>query len=892
MSNEASERWVLPFAAIGAAQHDRVGGKGANLGELRRAGLPVPDGFCVTTAAFRRALEGDAHFEELLRGIEQVPAGDLAGARRAGEALRAHVRSRPVPEEMGAAILAAWERLGREHRYAVRSSATAEDLPHASFAGQQDTYLNVLGAEALLAAVRDCWASLYTDRAILYRIEQRIPHREVALCVVVQRMVEAEKAGVLFTAHPLTGHRKIAVIEAGWGLGESLVSGLISPDRYEVDRRDGRVRAAEIGDKAVAIRGLAGGGTEQRPLGEADRRARVLDDREIRELTALGGRVEELRGGPQDIEWCVAGGELYLLQARPITSLYPLVKPPPADGLLHLYVCLNHFQVMTDAMPPMALNVWQLIMPLAKPRGAPVPSPWMHRSGGRLFLDVSQLLRSPVARRILLGLFGNVDRLSQAALRAAAERPELKEGPRVHAAAVLGFAAPLVREIAAWMFVRPTADAVARTSAWVEEETAKARRALLPDAPHAPLVDRVRAAKRLLGGFLLPAFFRVPPMFAAGMLTGRLLSALVNRPPAEIAALGRGLAGNVTTEMDLAVGDLADRARELPEVAARLAEGGAGLDEIAAIPGGEAFQRAVTEFLDRYGMRGPSEIDLSRPRYRDAPGAILAVVTGNLRTGERGSHRAHHARLVREAEAAAAAVLAEAARGPLGWARARLARRLIAVHRDLTPVREHPKFLIINILDAVRKLALTAGAELAAEGRLDRPEDVFFLDLDELEAALLDRGAELRARVAERRAEHARFQEMAPPRVMTSEGEIPSAEHAGGDAPEGALVGSAASSGIVEGRARVITDPAAEVLEKGEILVAPFTDPGWTPLFVNAAGLVMEVGGMMTHGSVVAREYGIPAVVCVPGATRRIRTGQRIRVHGDGGYVEILEAAG
>ena len=889
MSGGASEDMVLPFAAIGAAQLDLVGGKGGNLGELRRAGLPVPDGFCVTTAAFRRALGGDDGMAELLEALAQVPAGDVAGARRAGEALRARVRSRPLPAEIGAEILRAWERLGVEHRYAVRSSATAEDLPHASFAGQQDTYLNVLGAEALLERVRDCWASLYTDRAILYRIEQRIPHREVALCVVVQRMIEAEKAGVLFTAHPLTGHRRIAVIEAGWGLGESLVSGLISPDRYEVDRRDGRVRSTEIGDKAVAIRGLAGGGTEQRALGEAERRARVLDDREIQELTAVGSRVEALRGGPQDIEWGIAGGELHVLQARPITSLFPLVESAPADGRLHIHVCFNHFQVMTDAMPPMALHVWQLLVPMGKPRGAPVQSPWAHRAGGRIFVDFSELLRSPIAGPLFVRAIGLGDRLSQAAARAVMARPEFKDGPRVSVAAVIGFLAPWLREVIAWALIRPTEGAVTRTTEWVEEEAAAGRRAL---GSGAPLPERVRAARRLLAGYFLQALARVPPMIMAGMLAGGLLRALVDRPDPEFVALGRGLSGNVTTEMDLTVGDLADAAREHPEVAARLMEGGAALESLAAIPGSGAFLRAFEGFLDRYGARAPSEIDVSRPRYRDAPGAILAAVAGNLRAGEPGSHRAHHARLVREAEAAAAAILEAAARGPLGWARLPLARRLIAAHRGLTPVREHPKLLLVHLFDAVRQLALEAGAALTAEGRLDRAEDVFFLDLDELEAALLDPEAELRVRVNARREDLARFQAMAPPRVMTSEGEIPSVEHAASGAPSGALVGSPASAGVVEGRARVINDPATEVLEKGEILVAPFTDPGWTPLFVNAAGLVMEVGGMMTHGSVVAREYGIPAVVCVPGATRRIRTGQRIRVHGDGGYVEILEDAG
>lgn len=886
--------WVLPFSAIGAADLSRVGGKGANLGELARAGLPVPDGFCVTTDAFRRALfrERDERFEALLDALAAVPAGDVAAARAAGEAIREHVRARPVPEEIRRAILAAWEQAGTAHAYAVRSSATAEDLPHASFAGQQDTYLNVAGAEELIARVRDCWASLYTDRAILYRIEQGIRHRDVALCVVVQRLVRSEKAGILFTAHPVSGHRNVSVIEAGWGLGESLVSGIVSPDRYEVERHNGRVIAAQRGDKTVAIRPRqgegegAGGGTETVSLGAAEQKEQVLDGRELRALCALGRDVEAHQGAPQDIEWAIAGGELYLLQARPITSLFPKVEGAREDEHLNVYLCFNHLQVMTDAMAPMALHVFQLLMPFDRAPGEEGESPWAGVAGGRLYVNVAKVMRSPLGRRVGTTFLGVADRLSQQAILSALTRPELQRGPAVPARALLSNFVPRFIDAALWALVRPTAGTTDRVAEWVEEQTAAARGELSGDRP---LPERVRGARRLLSGFMLPMFARVPPMLIAGILSGHLLRALVGAPEEQLVRLGRGLSGNVTTEMDLAVGDLADCARAHPEVAARIAEGGATLEEIEALPGGAEFRRALDRFLDRYGFRGPSEIDLSRPRYRDAPGAILAVVAGNLRTGERGAHRAHHARLAGEAEAAAQAIVEAAARGPLGPARAAIARRLITAHRDLMPVREHPKMLLVRLLDALRRLALEAGAALAAEGRLEQAEDVFFLDLRELEAALTDPGLPLRERVAQRREELAYYQGLTPPRVMTSDGEVLTAEHAGGGAPEGALVGSPASAGVVEGRARVVLDPAKEVLEKGEILVAPFTDPGWTPLFVNAAGLVMEVGGMMTHGSVVAREYGIPAVVCVPGATKRIRTGQRIRVHGDGGYVEVLE---
>ncbi len=308
-----------------------------------------------------------------------------------------------------------------------------------------------------------------------------------------------------------------------------------------------------------------------------------------------------------------------------------------------------------------------------------------------------------------------------------------------------------------------------------------------------------------------------------------------------------------------------------------------------AVPGGEAFVAALDAFLDRYGMRGPAEIDISRPRWRDEPASILRTVAGNLKTAEEGRHRAHYARLADAAETVAKQLVDEAGRGALGWLRRPLVRRLVRVHREHLPLREHPKFMLVRILDLVRRTVLEAAEALRAQGRIDADDDVWFLELAELADALDDEGRPLRERIAERRDAHRRYQRLYPPRVLTSEGESPLVHHATDSLPEGALAGTLVSAGVVEGPARVVRDPEREVLHPGEILVAPFTNPGWTPLFLNAAGLVMEVGGLMTHGSVVAREYGVPAVVCVPEATKRIQTGQRIRVNGEQGFVEILE---
>ena len=715
-------------------------------------------------------------------------------------------------------------------------------------------------------------------------MENAIAAREVALSVVVQRMVRAEKSGILFTADPATGHRFTTAIDAGYGLGEALVAGLISPDHYKVDVRDGRLIEVRIGDKTLAIRPDDSGGTMRETLSQAERTARVLNDAELAALVEAGRDIARLQGGPQDIEWCFEEGALYIVQARPITALYPLPEPAIDDGVLHVSFCINHFQVMTDAMPPLALSMWRLMLPLGKRWGAGGPAPRVQTAGGRVFADVSRLLRFPPTRHLLLTLLGGVDRLAAAAIREVVARPGFARGPRVKPWSVAHIMLPRAAALLGWLLFRDPRGSVAVESRRLDEIEVEVRPRIMEGAS---VSARLRESERVLST-LIWRLLHLPPKVLAGLAAGVLLRRLMSRSDADFAALGRGLSGNVTTEMDLAVGDLADIARRQPEVSARLIGGHPTRAEVAAVPGSEAFVTALDAFLTRYGMRGPAEIDISRPRWRDQPASILRTVAGNLKNVEEGGHRARHAELAATAEAVSARLVGEAGRGALGWLRRPLVRRLVRVHRGHLPLREHPKFMLVRTLDPVRRTVLEAAELLRGQGRIDDHEDVWFLELDELADALDDKVRPLRERIVERRAAHQRYRRLYPPRVLTSEGESPIVHHATDALPAGALAGTPVSAGVVEGPAHVIRDPEREVLNPGEILVAPFTDPGWTPLFLNAAGLVMEVGGLMTHGSVVAREYGIPAVVCVPDATRKIQTGQRIRVDGEQGFIEIL----
>lgn len=884
---------VVTFSRIGAQDLERVGGKGQNLGALTQAGFPVPPGFCVTTEGYRRFVAGCEGFAAWLDRLDELNPDDVAGARELGAAVRAALLAVPLPAELAGEIAAAHAEFGEQHAYAVRSSATAEDLPGASFAGQQDTYLNVRGRDELLAAVRRCFASLFTDRAILYRARNGFGHRDVALAVVVQRMVVPDAAGILFTADPVSGHRGTLTIDAGYGLGEALVGGLVTADLYRVDRRSGALKEVRVGDKAVAVRALPGGGTVTEDVPEDMRRARVLDDAAVAALAELGGRVEAHYGGvPQDVEWCIERGALYLVQARPITSLFPLVEPPPRDGAVHLYMSFGHGQNMTDPITPMGRDLWRAIFPFGKLRLSEIPTgpTAMASAGGRLFLDVTPAMRLAPTRLLILRVLRAVYPDIAAGLVELLERPEVQAAARPRAVSLL-MVPRLMWSIPfrlGWLFVGASLE---REAAWadgfVAERVATFRARVEAARPGS---DRLRAAQQAVTGVFGVIPF-IAPRLAAGLLSlGRLRRRFAGTPhEADVEALQRGLVGNITTEMDLCVGDLADLVRPYPELLAALERvRGGELEPLRGVPGGPAFVDAFARFLARFGMRGQAEIDIGRPRWRDDPGLLITSIRGMAaHEGGHGRHREHFANLQAEGEAAGKRLIAAAPAGPARW----WVGRLVGCVRNCLGVREHPKYLFVQCFGLVRETLLAGADALVAAGRLDARDDVWFLTFDELLALADDAHAfDARPRVAERRAEHARHRHMTPPLLVTSEGEVPQ-RPVPKDLPEGALAGLGASAGVVEGIARVVLDPAAEVLRAGEILVAPYTDPGWTPLFVHAAGLVCDVGGMMTHGSVVAREYGIPAVVGVGDGTKRLRSGQRLRVDGSRGIVEVLAEA-
>ncbi|MBF8190465.1 phosphoenolpyruvate synthase [Nonomuraea sp. K274] len=852
---------ALDFSEIDAGMLAEVGGKAANLGELTRAGLPVPPGWVLTTEAYR-----------------QVAAGLETDGEGLAERARRHLLQAPVPAAVHETIVKSYAALGDDVPVAVRSSATAEDLPFASFAGQQETYLNVVGAEAVVDAVRRCWASLWTDRAVAYRESNGIGHAAVRLAVVVQVMVDAAVAGVMFTANPVTGRRREIVIDAAPGLGEAVVSGAVNPDRFIVYGEE--ILERHPGDKHLTIRPLPGGGTER---AETAQEGFCLTDDRVRALAALGRRVEDHYGAPQDTEWAVGqDGTLWLTQARPITTLYPL--PERTRPGLRVYFSLNVAQGVMGPLTPMGLSGFRLISagaaglfgygPADRRDGAPI----MAVSGQRVWFDITTAVRSRVGRVVLPRMMSLGEARSVSVLERLAEDPRLSvvhTSRRPVVRGVVRFARRLHAPSRALLaLTRPD-----RALAYAARVGAVLDKRLEVPASATP-AQRLDHAERVLAG-TFPAIVSIMPIVLTGYGLFGLASKLSGVPLNDMQDVLRSVPHNPTTEMDLELWQLATRIEPEPFKECPVAE------LVRRYQAGElppVAQREITAFLATYGHRGVAEIDLGLPRWSEDPAHILGVLANYLRMDGAADivPSALFAKGADRAREAVAHVVSEARRR--GRWRGAVARFGLRRTRKFAGLRELPKFYAVKTLASVRQSLLAVGDHLVGIGVLDSAHDVFFLGLREARAAL--GGGDLREVVAGRRAAYElESRRRHVPRVLLSDGTEP--EALATPAADGALTGTAASAGTVTGVARVVLDPVGAHLEPGEILVCPSTDPGWTPLFLTAGALVMEMGGAMSHGAVVAREYGIPAVVGVPDATHRITTGMEITVNGAAGTITL-----
>ena len=864
------ECYVLDLQEIDQTQVAVVGGKGAQLGELSRIeGIHVPAGYCVTTDAFRRVMADAPSIDDRLDQLSSLNPDDREAVRTLSAEIRRTLEGIAIPEDLAAAITGPLARLGEHAAYAVRSSATAEDLPTASFAGQQDTYLNVVGPAAILQHVSRCWASLFTERAVTYRLRNGFDHRKVQMAVVVQQMVFPHAAGILFTVDPITGNRKVAAVEASFGLGEALVSGLVNPDVYKV--RDGEIVAKAIGTKQLAINVAPGGGTQEVAIEPARQEQPALTDAQVVQLTQLGRRIEARFGCPQDIEWCLVDDGFQIVQSRPITTLFPV--PARDDQENHVYVSVGHQQMMTDPMRPLGLSMWQLT--------ALAP---MYDAGGRLFVDVTRALASPASRAGLLGVMGRGDPLIRDALETVLGRgdfvPEFPaDGPAPAVPHGGGPPSPVETDPAI------VTELIERSEASIATLRRDIRSRSGP-ALFDFLLTAFEEHKRVLGDPLSMQVI-MAGMEATWWLNEQLQAWLGEKNAADTLTLSAP--NNITSEMGLALLDVADVIRPYPEVVAFLqdVEGEGFLDELAKLDGGLEARDAIGAYLDRYGMRCVGEIDITRPRWRERPTTLVPVILDNIRNFEPGARKQRFEQGRRQATRKEQDVLEHLRALPDGERKAEETKRMIDRVRIFIGYREYPKYAIVSRYFVYKQALLEEAERLVQAHVLHEKEDIFYLAFSELHDVARTNQVDDQL-IRQRKDAFRSYQALTPPRVLTSDGEGIAGAYRRDDVPAGALVGLAVSAGTVEGRARVILDMAEADLEAGDILVTAYTDPSWSPMFVTIKGLVTQVGGLMTHGAVIAREYGLPAVVGVEHATRLIRDGQRIRVNGTDGYVEIL----
>jgi len=881
MSNEQAIPLVLALDDASATL-EQVGGKGASLARLAAAGLPVPPGFHITTAAYRRFVSEHGLQEQILAAVSAVSADDPSELEEVSRQISRLFAQRVMPDAIAEAIGQAYTELGGgDLPVAVRSSATAEDLPELSFAGQQETYLNIIGIDAVLDAVRHCWASLWTARAIGYRASHGIAQEDVSLAVVVQELVPADAAGILFTANPLTGARDQVMINAAWGLGEAIVGGQVTPDTIVVDKASGAITTQQISEKDVmTVRTPEG--TQEVPVPVDKRTEAVLTVEQAAALARIGMQIEDLYGQPMDIEWALHDGRFFVLQARPITALPDFSEPAARSQVTRAaewklpnpkgrYVRASVLELLPDPLSPLfatlGLPVWsRATVELVRSIGIAWPDEALITINGYGYYDYT--LTPAQTAKMVLAL------------------------PRIMA---IEFPPLLRTSQSRWQEARSRyAELVKR---WQTTDLASASAEYLLNGARDITAEAAQYYLSVQSG-ILPAAYMSELFFT--LVYNRFLKRR-DAPPALTFVLGFD---STPIQAEKSLYDLAQWVRGQPELAAALANMSSEqfttayheqAARAAAVDGAwPEFWRRLADHLARFGHT-IYDLDFAKAVLADDPLPVLETLKFFL------SGQAPDPYARQEATAATREQAVQTMLTRLHGVRLWLFRRLVGWAQRFAPLREDALADVGLGWPVLRRMLREIGRRLTEASVINTPDDVFWLQLAELQeaATALDAGqplADYHAVVAERRATWESERAVTPPVTLPpKEGarflgiDFSSMMPARSDQPTGdVLKGIAASPGRITGPARVIHGPDEfKQMRQGDILVARITTPAWTLLFALAAGVVTDVGGPLSHSSIVAREYHIPAVLGTGVATERLSSGQRVTVDGDAGTVKV-----
>ena len=883
-------QYIVALNATGHIDEAAIGPKAMGLVRMNRIGLVVPPGFCITHMILQEHLEQNNLLTHIRSALDKLTKAKPEDKETLLASLRKSIIEPSLAEAIRRRIENEYRRLGAE-RIAVRSSGTAEDLPGHSFAGQYDSYLGIADLEDCLTAIKKCWASLWTRRAYEYRERNGFDHQKINMAVIVQSLVDAEASGVLFTADPISGARGSIVIESCFGLGEALVSGKVTPDRFVVVRNKLKLWSRTTSEKKIE-RKLAGDGTVKEHIVPKERsNTPTLDKRQIRRLAKLALRVESEFGSPQDIEWAMCKKKIFLLQSRPITAL----PPEKSWEDRQIWCCNPAKEVMPDVATPITLSVIDAMLDalfdplfrlLCMDRGS---HPIYGLVAGRVYFNAN--LWGTIFRN--LHVTQKIDFMkgtgSHKALQKALEGLRNASDEDLPDMKFNRFKFYLKIPLIIVGSLRHTPEKGRRILAKVGAETEKWTRI---DPSSLTVEEITMYCREIMTDFseLLSHVLYLFSMISAILMLDMICNRWFPNGNVKSGKLLGGIGGMVDATAGLDMWRLAVAAHSKTQVKDIILSD----DNWNTIEGKLSQTKSGREFLDqwnrfmlRHGHHCRGELELYNKRWSETPDYILQFVRSHMT-------QMNEVNAVQNFERAAAErqQLEKQYRKQLKNPIKRMIFNHLLIRAQTGSVfRENVKSEVIKLLTAKRKLILELSKRLHDKSILENEDDVFFLRHEEIIPVVnKNAGFNIHETIRARRAEYDTNCSITPPDVVFGPFDpdtyIPETidEHAE------ILKGFGVSPGIATGQARVIlrADMGQQLLA-GEILVAPFTDPGWTPYFVPAAAIVMDEGGIFSHGSIVAREYGLPAVVNVGNATKIIKTGQIIQVDGDRGVVKILE---
>ena len=847
---------------------DRVGGKAANLGEMIKSGFPVPKGFVIVTDSYKKFIMSnkiDITINELLKELDN---NDFESIRKISTKIKKLFELNEIPEDLIGEIDGLYEQMGSPE-VVVRSSVTMEDSPETSFAGQYDSFLNVKGKKQLHKYVKLCWASLWNARALSYRLNQNIGDEVLDHAVVVQKLINAKKSGILFTTNPVNNRRDQMLINASWGLGEAIVNGDVTPDQWIVDKETHKIVKEEIAVKQK-MTVLSNNGAELVDLIGDKQEQPSLDQSEIFELLELGQQMEDYFEKPQDIEWAYFDNKFHLVQTRPITTLFPKLKPADNDKKLKIYTnFLLMDKVMPEPLTPIGEDIWENFLKKV------LPAIWIKSAAGRLFVDTTELSRmerwwdklrkNPTAMDPLtVETTLQVLERNKAVLKQQ-RKPLIKVIPTIFGMLnipLLKFMLTSMPKAIYGMLISP------------EKVVNKAR--IFGEKRIESLKEKVKKLDTLEEKLEFieenaPAVYYYIPLnvlyYVIGSITyldkaGKIISKHLD-DITELSKVEKSLPHNVTTEMGI----------ELLEIARKLDQSG---EEPAP------NHPEVKRFINEYGHRTYLEVDPGISRWKEEPEYVINLIKSYIsnESYNESIEKFYHGK--KEAEKTIQEITMQL-KEKGAHRDAKKVEKLLKKYRILFGVRELPKYIMIKGVSIFRELLLDIGKELMATDRLDRKQDISFVNFQDIKS-----GEKLQQKVLQNKRMYKKeLTRLSVPRVVTTTGEaIYSPDVMGKD---NVFEGIPVSPGIHEGQIKVIEFPEeGNKLNKDDILVTKATNPAWTPLFLGIGGLITEMGGPMSHGSVVAREYGVPAIAGLSEATTRFKDGQLVRLNGETGKIEIL----